>query len=184
MVQKYIPDDDDGVDLNILLKSTKAIITTNQEILERCEEYEDKSSTSKSAEGMKLTRFGFIKVNVTTVLAGNSSSLEFASTPELSVRDFGLPVPVPEELREIIAFEMNGIFPDYESLLGRAVLLHDDLLIPFLLNLKEHLENIQVYLGTIEAWLMGNTRLPSVPQRSLQAKTCHPIDPGRLHVSM
>jgi hypothetical protein len=35
-----------------------------------------------------------------------------------------------------------------------SVLLIEDVLIPFLMKLKEHLELVQVFLGEIDAWLM------------------------------
>jgi hypothetical protein len=48
----------------------------------------------------------------------------------------------------------KGMFPDYECFLERSLVLHGDVLALFLVELKEHLELVQVFLGKIEAWMM------------------------------
>jgi hypothetical protein len=45
-------------------------------------------------------------------------------------------------------------FVDYDALFKTAIVLHDDVLEPFLVKLKQHLESIQVCLGEIESWLL------------------------------
>jgi len=45
-------------------------------------------------------------------------------------------------------------FIDYNAFFRTAITLHDDILEPFLVKLKQHLESIQVCLGEIESWLL------------------------------
>jgi len=45
-------------------------------------------------------------------------------------------------------------FIDYDAFFRTAIMLHDDILEPFLVKLKQHLESIQVCLGKIESWLL------------------------------
>ena len=45
-------------------------------------------------------------------------------------------------------------FIDYDAFFRTAIMLHDDILEPFLCKLKQHLESIQVCLGEIESWLL------------------------------
>jgi hypothetical protein len=48
-----------------------------------------------------------------------------------------------------------GKFIDFEALFEKSLILHDDVLGPFLEILKEHLlSSVQVCLGEIETWLM------------------------------
>ena len=48
-------------------------------------------------------------------------------------------------------------FIDYKSFLQTSLMLHDDMLLPFLTQFKEHLEKVQVCLGGIDSWLMDTT---------------------------
>ena len=43
---------------------------------------------------------------------------------------------------------------DYESLFEKSLILHDEVLGPFLAKLKDHLMAIQVSLGRMETWIM------------------------------
>jgi hypothetical protein len=45
-------------------------------------------------------------------------------------------------------------FINYDDFFKTAIMLHDDVLEPFLVKLKQHLESIQVCLGEIESWLL------------------------------
>jgi hypothetical protein len=46
------------------------------------------------------------------------------------------------------------VYIDYNAFFETAIMLHDDVLEPFLVKLKRHLESIQVCLGKIESWLL------------------------------
>jgi hypothetical protein len=144
------------VDLDHLVRTTRAILAMNNEIWMRCKQARqtDKSSTLSSTEGAIFERIAF-----QTISSKNSQpgTLGFMTTPELKHKDFGLPPPIPQELTDIIALKTKGpqsVFPDYALFFERSLLLHEDVLMPFLFKLKDHLEWIQVFLGQIDAWLM------------------------------
>jgi hypothetical protein len=147
------------VDLDHLVRTTRAILAMNNEIWMRCKQARqtEKTSTQASTEGAAIfQRIAFRTIEVTSS-DSQPGTLGFMTTAELKHKDFGLPLPIPQELTDIIAFKMKGpksIFPDYDLFFERSLLLHEDVLIPFLLKLKNHLEWIQVFLGQIDAWLM------------------------------
>ena len=66
---------------------------------------------------------------------------------------------IPSGLDNIFFFKMRSgpfsIFVDYESFFKRSLILHEDVLGPFLAKLKEHMMSIQVCLGSIEEWIMA-----------------------------
>jgi len=47
---------------------------------------------------------------------------------------------------------------NYSFLLKRSFYLEESILIPYLANLKDHLEEFQVFLGDVESWLLGSSR--------------------------
>jgi hypothetical protein len=148
------------VNLDHLVRTTRAILAMNNEIWMRCKQaprQTGKSSTQASTEGVIFQRIDFQTIEVTSS-DSQPGTLGFMTTAELKYKDFGLSPPIPQELTDIIALKQalgpNSIFPDYDSFFGRSLLLHEDVLMPFLLKLKNHLERIQVFLGQIDAWLM------------------------------
>jgi len=46
---------------------------------------------------------------------------------------------------------------NYSEYLKRSLILEDSIMLPFLAILKDHLEEFQVFLGSVESWLMENT---------------------------
>lgn len=88
------------------------------------------------------------------------SELITTAVTVLSIRDFGnLPI-VPTPLTSIIAFpsqSQNGQqteLPDYKNYFETALLLNDDVLLPFFVQLKGFLETVQVFLGEIDQWIL------------------------------
>jgi len=79
------------------------------------------------------------------------------------------------------------VFIDYKEYLQNSLLLEETVLLPFLAILKDHLEKIQADLGTVETWIMGNTRSSSFlretfstvleikTQNTYNKKTCNEI---------
>ena len=51
--------------------------------------------------------------------------------------------------------ERSGLI-DFRSLLRTSLMLHDDILLPFLWKLQDHLELAQVSLGSLDAWVMNS----------------------------
>jgi len=46
---------------------------------------------------------------------------------------------------------------EYSEYLKQSFSLDESILVPFLTNLKNHLEEFQVFLGKVESWLMGSS---------------------------
>ena len=51
-------------------------------------------------------------------------------------------------------FMLSLGFIDYDAFFQSALMLHEDVLEPFLAKLKHHIESIHVCLGEIESWLL------------------------------
>jgi hypothetical protein len=187
-------DIDGTVDLDHLIRTTWAIYTTNREIWERCEgkKSEPPCSDDSSSQGLRFKRISFPEVRVSTTARNPRSSnhysperetlpragefLKFETRPVLMVKDFGSPPALPRELLNIIApitssAEDDATFPDYEAFLDTSLLLNEDVLIPFLTKLKEHLELVQVFLGEIDAWLMETSSCIELFQTSFGSGT-------------
>jgi hypothetical protein len=68
---------------------------------------------------------------------------------------------LPADLSGIFAVKYQSSpfesFIDHDAFFDTAIMLHDDVLEPFLVKLKHHLESIHVCLGGIETWLVEST---------------------------
>ena len=65
---------------------------------------------------------------------------------------------IPKDLAELVPPNLDPVssstlLPNYNEYFDRVFLLHDDVLGPYLVKLKDYFEEVQVYLGKIEAWL-------------------------------
>lgn len=146
-------------ELSYLLRTTRALITMNTGIWERC-----KANRSETFEGV----LAFSRVSIPQVkTTADTKTITFQIETAVTSKDFGAPPPLPRELSELLAVPLlrpqeietfrSGTltgFPDYATYLDRATLLRDESLVPFLVKLKDHVENVHVFLGSIEAWLM------------------------------
>lgn len=140
-------------DLDLAVKTTRALLSSNKEIWQRCVE----SGCGPQDDKLIFERAAFTKIQVkTTSINATQKTLSFQAVPELTTNDFGAPKPVPEQLTEIVAPTLapDGIFPNYDRYLETALLLNKETLLPFLSVLKKHLEDIQILLGEIDSWLM------------------------------
>ena len=148
-------------DLPYLLQTTKALISFNISIWERCQE---------NRIGMHGGLLSFSRVSISQIRTQqvDATTTTFYIPTTVTSKDFGAPPPVPKELADFLSVPIlsenedesttgsssfAGI-PDYEAYLDRAALLRDEALLPFLVKLKDHLESVHVFLGNIEAWLM------------------------------
>jgi hypothetical protein len=146
---------DTGIGLEHLLRITRALIWTNQEIWERC-------TKTRTIVEVGILTFSWVSITHLSI-EGDAAKLHFTVTPEVTTKDFGTPPKIPRELSQILFVpdpsrdgdtkEFPG-FPDYLLYLEKAVLLHEVVLFPFLMKLKEHLESVHVFLGKIETWLL------------------------------
>lgn len=143
-------------DLEHLVRTVRAILSTNTEIWESCKgskcvEPQGQATSASPPTTLPFQRVGYTNVTVKTECA----SLYIETTAERMTKDFECPGPLPEKLTDIIAPKMgdDGLFPNYDRYLDTCLLLHEDVLAPFLVGLKDHLEDVQVFLGSIHAWL-------------------------------
>jgi len=145
-------EDVEKLGLGYMLKSAKALVKIINEIWNNCEDHlilgENDNSTFtfqrrifKEAEVKKKGR----KLKITTQKVSNT-------------KNFGNLPSVPENLGEMISIGQaqaeSDILPDYNKYIDKSAILCEDVLLPFLTGLKEHLKNVQVFLGQIEAWLI------------------------------
>lgn len=149
-------------DLPYLLQTTRALISTNTAIWDRCQE-----NRSETHDG--ILPFSRVSIPQLRTHVVDPTTTTFHIPATVTSVDFGAPPPVPRELSDLLVVpiisqpfsnnrEIAGVsftgFPDYAAYLDRATLLRDEALVPFLVKLKEHLESVHVFLGSIEAWLL------------------------------
>ena len=157
-------------DLALSLRLVRALLTTNEEIWQRCRERMCTGATGTAravdVDGRQFfTRLIYRFVDARPVpyicqeaAPGKQATTKImtrfyvsASYEKLTIR--GIPTMVPEELASIVAVPMKDGFPDYPTYFETALMLHDDALPHFLNRFRLHLETVQVGLGKIEAWL-------------------------------
>jgi len=146
--------------VDLLITQCHALIITNQEIWERCKPFNCTTNTSADSQQEKYTFYGIGYVNIKA-----SSSLHvkdcvtFESTLEVTKSSFKIPISLPKRLECFVSPARcqpakNDIIPDYELFLRRSMLLVDEVLIGFLLKFKTFLEDQQIALGKVDAWLL------------------------------
>ena len=101
-------------------------------------------------------RAGYFEVIVSTNSEDDVCYLEFRTTTKVEQKKFEKFPRIPKVLDEILPAQASSwvVLPDYESYLVRAMVLHEDIMKPFLSILKNHLKQVQVALGEIEGWLL------------------------------
>jgi len=163
---------DRAADLDYLIKITQALVSTNEEIWERCKANLDKEpmvadpGCEGEGNGLTFVRTGFNEVTVETT---PDNWLIFKTLCEIEYEDFSI-TPFPEELSNIIPprrrVKKEEAFINYKEYLQYSFLLEETVLLPFLAILKDHLEKIQADLGAVETWIMGSTRSISFLQET------------------
>lgn len=156
-------DNGDDLDMDHLFLTTRALIVTNQEIWDRCQGSKVKGLPPPSVVGYMFRRVSYTQVNVETsreiynaVAHEDMHNIELIAIPKIEGKEFGPPASPPASLTQLISAPKcaDGDLPDYTQYLEKAMTLHDEVLRPFLARLKDHLETVQVYLGSIDVWLM------------------------------
>ncbi len=139
-------------DLDFTICAVKALVATNHEIFNRIMG----SLSYDGINGTVFSRCGFERVKVRKV----GSKTQFATFAEYSTMTFDLSLlkRLPAALnilQPVYQAKMLGYFIDYELIVQSALgALHEDVLLPFLGQLKRHLESIQVCLGEVDSWLL------------------------------
>lgn len=140
--------------LEEIVRNARAILTTNAEIWERCQQ----NRVNASSGEMLFKRLIYDRIileNDTT-----ASTLKANAVSVFSIRDFGKLPTMPDELTSIIAFPIDMKAGQqlsehaYENYFETALVLHEDVLLPFLVRYKEFLKTLQVFLGEIDKWIL------------------------------
>ncbi|CAJ1952889.1 unnamed protein product [Cylindrotheca closterium] len=141
------------------MRAIRAILTTNNEIWDRCKGSitVQPSATHKSATFTRY-EYNFAKALKVT----EDGSLQVKTEAERSDLEFDLSLlgGLPDEISLLsppFLKDDDGnqtVFVDYEAYFEKTSILHDSVIGPFLVELKTHLENVQVCLGEIDSWLM------------------------------
>ncbi|EJK46902.1 hypothetical protein THAOC_34406, partial [Thalassiosira oceanica] len=157
------------------LREIRGILSTNQEILNRSKDSVYPGSNGFETGSPTEVTFKRISYNEVTVTSGDIFSWEptptstylvtFTAKQVFSRNAFDLaPLgELPKCLRDIIVPETKPLIfshgqrhtaIDFESVIDRALLLHEDVQGPALSAIKRQLMDIQVLLGSIESWII------------------------------
>ena len=163
-------------DLPMKIRLVRALLTTNEEIWDRCcrrTAQQRGRRLPKDAKGRAYAvRLIYRHVSVEPTIsryeaentcrerktggesnACNSVFKVKASYQKLTLGEDIRTVSLPEELASIFPVPIaDDGFPNYGRYLELALLLSEDVLSPFLDHLRRHLEAVQVALGKVEAW--------------------------------
>ena len=85
-------------------------------------------------------------------------SVDFTTAESPEYKTFASQPLIPANLTNTVpqgsCHKESQPFPDYDAYFMTAVLLQNDVLASFLQTLQPHLEDIQVWLGAIESWIL------------------------------
>jgi len=144
-------------DIEQNVREIRALLNINAEIFGRVI---DSASNYGSGESVTLTRHGFDVVKVRQ----SGESTEFITEPACSEDTFPINalLHLPNNLNGVLVVQYQAApfnnFIDYNAFFRSALMLHDDILEPFLVKLKDHVESIHVLLGEMESWLLESQR--------------------------
>lgn len=156
--------DDVQLDIQQNVREIRAILQTNAEIFDRCMPL---AIDHIIDEENKSSRTLFVRNEITevftrheTVYRGNYMT-RFLVHPTQFDKSFDTSVltNIPESLQLTIGASYKSepyhMYIDFELLLKRSSILHEDALALLLVHLKSHLMVVQVCLGQIDEWLMA-----------------------------
>jgi len=146
-------------DIEQNVREIRALLKINAEIFDRCI---ISAANEHDGKMVSFTRYSFDVVRVRPY--HGTTQTHFVAEYDRSSKNFDM-----KPLSELPAY-LNGVFVvnyqnapytmfiDYDALLQSAIMLHDDVLGPFLAQLKRQIESIHVSLGRIESWLLEPSR--------------------------
>lgn len=149
---------EEAISLEHLIRTTRALVSTTEEIWERCApHYCGRVSEEEAIKGTCL----FVRVAPSTVKASTSSkhknTLVLRTALEVTKRDFYLPVAFPTPLNRLVPVpkvSRDEAMPNLSLLLKRSMLLSEEILVAFLMEYKYYMEQLQVALGEVDAWIL------------------------------
>ena len=136
------------------VREIRALLKINAEIFGRCIESSNDYDDGEFYTTFK--RYGFDVVKVRP----HQSTTQFITEPVHSAKSFDMKplYELPAGLDDVFVAKYQATpfntFIDYDEFFQMAIMLHDDVLEPFLAKLKCHLETVHVCLGEIESWLL------------------------------
>jgi len=173
-------------ELDYLINTTQALVTSNNEIWDRCKANLDQVQNKQFnhlSENLQLTFqcVDFYGVSVTRTMTQKfllntnltyyvPGLLTFQACSTQQRKAFSVPC-FPHPLRTVVipSLDKDGML-NYLEYLQRSFFLEESILLPFLAILKDHLEEFQVFLGEVESWLMGCTRIATFLQETFNVK--------------
>lgn len=142
-------------DLDMAIKTIEALLTTNEDIFDRCKRlFLPLPSYTAFQESQTFAKHKFDVVKVWSHGPPTATQMVVFMERELKVFNLSLLFNLPTGLDIFQPEREKHGFIDYRRLLRTSLMLHDDIILSYLDNLKVHLEKIQVCLGEIDAWLM------------------------------
>lgn len=144
-------------DIEQNVREIRALLNINSEIFGRVM---DSASNYSSGNSATLTRYGFDVVKVRQ----SGGSTEFITEAAVSAKAFTIDalLNLPNDLTGVLVVQYQAApfsnFIDYNAFFRSALMLHDDILEPFLVKLKDRVESIHVLLGEMETWLLESQR--------------------------
>eukprot|EP00584_Thalassiosira_punctigera_P014447 CAMPEP_0172568326 /NCGR_PEP_ID=MMETSP1067-20121228/119535_1 /TAXON_ID=265564 ORGANISM="Thalassiosira punctigera, Strain Tpunct2005C2" /NCGR_SAMPLE_ID=MMETSP1067 /ASSEMBLY_ACC=CAM_ASM_000444 /LENGTH=302 /DNA_ID=CAMNT_0013359901 /DNA_START=37 /DNA_END=945 /DNA_ORIENTATION=+ len=147
-------------DIAQIIREVRAILAVNAEILDRCVPHLHSLETKKGSTSATFeVRGRYDAVTVITV----KGETHFLTRERYSYEKFCIDplLTLPDCLEDIISVKYKEVghlsvnCVDFDTFFQNSLSLHDEVLGPFIANLKDHLENIQVCLGEIDGWIMG-----------------------------
>ena len=146
-------------DIEQNVREVRALLKINAEIFGRCMENQlDPYYDTEVGYTATFTRNDFSKVVSVHQHPTNTDKTELITEEQRSLKVFSLKslCELPAGLNDLFVVKYQAApyeaFIDYDAFFTTAIMLHDDVLEPFLVKLKQHLESIQVCLGEIESW--------------------------------
>ena len=141
------------------IQAIRGLLVVNKEIWDRC-----KASFKSQKDGnfLEFQTFGYATVKVRDCNDG----IQFVTSPKRFTKSFDMKplMSIPETISSTKSFQLvqpgsieaaDGLscsLIDFETYFENSLLLHDQVLQPFLETLKSHIGDIQVCLGAIEEW--------------------------------
>ena len=143
-------------DINITIKTIQALISTNTQIITHLRKH---VLNEICLDGCDCNAtMDFIKNDYSTVKVWNLNGItQVVVWKEVVNNSFHVEplIIFPDECLKLFEVKRDQFgFIDFNSYLNTSLMLHDDILVPFLEKLRDHLEHVQVCLGKIDEWLM------------------------------
>lgn len=134
-----------------IVNSIRALIVTNEEILDRCMESKTDNDDPCATALFTFQRKMFNVVKSRSI--GEHTEFLVFPTDEKKGFDMTPLVQLSSGLDLLQPLFVLGCI-DFGTLFETSLLLHDDIRLPFLIRLKDHLQLVQVCLGTVEQWVV------------------------------